>query len=168
MCFIYRFDDVDEYYHYFAPQRIVPSIRTPTLYVLAKDDPFLGEIEQCEAAIRGSGHVSLAHVRMGGHVAFLEKGVGVFGPCWTDKVLGEFLASALVPRSAEANAVATALKPLGSDNEQRIAREVFNGRWRANNSEKAGGFTRGGVDVEGNALQSHVDPTRGVRIRSKL
>ena len=168
MCFIYRFDDVDEYYHYFAPQRIVPSIRTPTLFLVAKDDPFLGETEQCEVAIRGSGHVSLAHVRKGGHVAFLEKGVGVFGPCWTDKVLGEFLASALVPRSDAANAVATALKPLGSDNEQRIAREVFNGRWRANNYEKAGGFTRGGVDVEGNALQSHVDPTRGVRIRSKL
>ena len=159
---------MDEYYHYFAPQRIVPSIRTPTLFLVAKDDPFLGETEQCEVAIRGSGHVSLAHVRKGGHVAFLEKGVGVFGPCWTDKVLGEFLASALVPRSAEANAVATALKPLGSDNEQRIAREVFNGRWRVNNYEKAGGFTRGGVDVEGNALQSHVDPTRGVRIRSKL
>jgi hypothetical protein len=100
----------------------------------------------------------------------LEKGVGVFGPCWTDKVLGEFLASALVPRSDAANAVASSLKPLGSDNEQRIARTVFNGRWRANinNSKKAGGFTRGRVDVEGNALQSHVDPTRGVRIRSKL
>ena len=84
---------MDEYYHYFAPQRIVPSIRTPTLFLVAKDDPFLGETEQCEVAIRGSGHVSLAHVRKGGHVAFLEKGVGVFGPCWTDKVLGEFLAS---------------------------------------------------------------------------
>ena len=168
--FFYRFDDVDEYYHYYAPQRIVPSIRTPTLFLVAKDDPFLGETEQCEVAIRGSGHVSLAHVRKGGHVAFLEKGVGVFGPCWTDKVLGEFLASALVPRSDAANAVASSLKPLGSDNEQRIARTVFNGRWRANinNSEKAGGFTRGRVDVEGNALQSHVDPTRGVRIRSKL
>ena len=61
--FFYRFDDVDEYYHYFAPQRIVPSIRTPTLFLVAKDDPFLGETEQCEDAIRGSGHVSLAHVR---------------------------------------------------------------------------------------------------------
>ena len=34
------FDSVEEYYHYFAPQRIIPSIRTPTLYVVAKDDPF--------------------------------------------------------------------------------------------------------------------------------
>ena len=58
----------------------------------------------------------------------MEKGVGVFGPCWTDKVLGEFLASALVPRSDAANAVASSLKPLGSDNEQRIARTVFNGQ----------------------------------------
>ena len=158
MFLFYRFDDVDEYYHYFAPQRIVPSIRTPTLFLVAKDDPFLGETEQCEVAIRGSGHVSLAHVRKGGHVAFLEKGVGVFGPCWTDRVLGEFLASTLAPRSAAARAVDRSLKPLSERNEQRISREVFNGRWRENKEN-------GGGD---DALTSHVDPKRGLRIRSRL
>ena len=152
------FDSVEEYYHYFAPQRIIPSIRTPTLYVVAKDDPFLGEHEQCEAAIRGSSHVALAHVRKGGHVAFLEKGVGVFGPCWTDRVLGEFLASTLAPRSAAARAVDRSLKPLSERNEQRISREVFNGRWRENKEN-------GGGD---DALTSHVDPKRGLRIRSRL
>ena len=152
------FDSVEEYYHYFAPQRIIPSIRTPTLYVVAKDDPFLGETEQCEAAIRGSSHVALAHVRKGGHVAFLEKGVGVFGPCWTDRVLGEFLASTLAPRSAAARAVDRSLKPLSERNEQRISREVFNGRWRENKEN-------GGGD---DALTSHVDPKRGLRIRSRL
>ena len=161
------FDSVEEYYHYFAPQRIIPSIRTPTLYVVAKDDPFLGETEQCEAAIRGSSHVALAHVRKGGHVAFLEKGVGVFGPCWTDKVLGEFLASTLAPRSAAARAVDRSLKPLSERNEQRISREVFNGRWRENGGEdrRAIGAANGGED---DALQSHVDPKRGLRIRSRL
>ena len=152
------FDSVEEYYHYFAPQRIIPSIRTPTLYVVAKDDPFLGETEQCEAAIRGSSHVALAHVRKGGHVAFLEKGVGVFGPCWTDRVLGEFLASTLAPRSAAARAVDRSLKPLSERNEQRISREVFNGRWRENKEN-------GGGD---DGLTSHVDPKRGLRIRSRL
>ena len=152
------FDSVEEYYHYFAPQRIIPSIRTPTLYVVAKDDPFLGEHEQCEAAIRGSSHVALAHVRKGGHVAFLEKGVGVFGPCWTDRVLGEFLASTLAPRSADARAVDRSLKPLSERNEQRISREVFNGRWRENKEN-------GGGD---DGLTSHVDPKRGLRIRSRL
>ena len=152
------FDSVEEYYHYFAPQRIIPSIRTPTLYVVAKDDPFLGEHEQCEAAIRGSSHVALAHVRKGGHVAFLEKGVGVFGPCWTDRVLGEFLASTLAPRSAAARAVDRSLKPLSERNEQRISREVFNGRWRENKEN-------GGGD---DGLTSHVDPKRGLRIRSRL
>ena len=34
------FSEAGEYYDYYAPQRIIPSIRTPTLYVLAKDDPF--------------------------------------------------------------------------------------------------------------------------------
>ena len=161
------FDSVEEYYHYFAPQRIIPSIRTPTLYVVAKDDPFLGETEQCEAAIRGSSHVALAHVRKGGHVAFLEKGVGVFGPCWTDRVLGEFLASTLAPRSAAARAVDRSLKPLSERNEQRISREVFNGRWRENGGgdRRAIGAANGGED---DALQSHVDPKRGLRIRSRL
>ena len=37
------FKDVDEYYEYFSPARIVPAIRTPTLYVVARDDPFLGQ-----------------------------------------------------------------------------------------------------------------------------
>ena len=162
------FDSVEEYYHYFAPQRIIPSIRTPTLYVVAKDDPFLGETEQCEAAIRGSSHVALAHVRKGGHVAFLEKGVGVFGPCWTDRVLGEFLASTLAPRSDSARAVDRSLKPLSERNEQRISREVFNGRWRENGfgeDRRAFGVAIGGED---DALQSHVDPKRGLRIRSRL
>ena len=152
------FDSVEEYYHYFAPQRIIPSIRTPTLYVVAKDDPFLGETEQCEAAIRGSSHVALAHVRKGEHVAFLEKGVGVFGPCWTDRVLGEFLASTLAPRAAAARTVDRSLKPLSGGTEQRISREVFNGRWRENKEN-------GGGD---DALTSHVDPKRGLRIRSRL
>ena len=161
------FDSVEEYYHYFAPQRIIPSIRTPTLYVVAKDDPFLGETEQCEAAIRGSSHVALAHVRKGGHVAFLEKGVGVFGPCWTDRVLGEFLASTLAPRSAAARTVDRSLKPLSERNEQRISREVFNGRWRENGGgdRRSIGAANGGED---DALQSHVDPKRGLRIRSRL
>ena len=149
MFLFYRFDDVDEYYHYFAPQRIVPSIRTPTLFLVAKDDPFLGEMEQCEAAIRGSGHVSLAHVRMGGHVAFLEKGVGVFGPCWTDKVLGEFLASTLVPRSAAARAVDKALPPVNPTNKDRISRSVFGAQYKNGAGAGAGGksalLKQGGV-----------------------
>ena len=83
------FKDVDEYYEYFSPARIVPAIRTPTLYVVARDDPFLGiQTAGIERAVRESKHVALAHVARGGHVAFLEKGVGVFGQCWTDRVTG--------------------------------------------------------------------------------
>ena len=100
------FKDIDEYYDYFSPARIIPSIRTPTLYLIARDDPFVGEREQCEHAIRQSKHVALAHVEKGGHVAFLERGVGVFGQCWTDRVLGEFLGSTLERRSEAAEAAA--------------------------------------------------------------
>ena len=89
-----------------SPARIIPSIRTPTLYLIARDDPFVGEREQCEHAIRQSKHVALAHVEKGGRVAFLERGVGVFGQCWTDRVLGEFLGSTLERRSEAAEAAA--------------------------------------------------------------
>ena len=106
ICITHGFKNVDEYYEYFSPARIIPSIRTPTLYVVATDDPFLGELEGVTESIRGSKFVSLAHVKRGGHVAFLEKGVGVFGQCWTDKVTGEFLQGVLEPRSQEAEAAA--------------------------------------------------------------
>ena len=111
------------------------------------DDPFLGEHEQCEAAIRGSSHVALAHVRKGGHVAFLEKGVGVFGPCWTDRVLGEFLASTLAPRSAAARAVDKALPPVNPQNKDRISRSVFGAQWKQkpNGGGKSALLKQGGV-----------------------
>ena len=113
------FKDIDEYYDYFSPARIIPSIRTPTLYLVARDDPFVGEREQCEHAIRQTKHVALAHVEKGGHVAFLERGVGVFGQCWTDRVLGEFLASALERRSEAAEAAAAE----AGQPQLRVARE---------------------------------------------
>ena len=113
------FKDIEEYYDYFSPARIIPSIRTPTLYLIARDDPFVGEREQCEHAIRQSKHVALAHVEKGGHVAFLERGVGVFGQCWTDRVLGEFLGSTLERRSEVAEAAAAE----AGQPELRVARE---------------------------------------------
>ena len=100
------FEDIDAYYDYFSPARLIPSIRTPTLYLNARDDPFMGDRAQCEAAIRDTKHVALAHVAKGGHVAFLEEGRGVFGPCWTDRVMGEFLQATLMERSEAAEEAA--------------------------------------------------------------
>lgn len=111
ICITHGFKDVDEYYAYFSPGRIIPSIRTPTLYVVATDDPFLGDLSSVEHSIKESQFVSLAHVARGGHVAFLEKGVGVFGQCWTDKVTGEFLQGVLEPRSELATQAANAAGP---------------------------------------------------------
>ena len=111
ICITHGFKDVDEYYAYFSPGRIIPSIRTPTLYVIATDDPFLGDLSSVEHSIKESQFVSLAHVARGGHVAFLEKGVGVFGQCWTDKVTGEFLQGVLEPRSELATQAANAAGP---------------------------------------------------------
>ena len=98
------FKDVEEYYDYFSPARIIRASERRRCLV-ARDDPFVGEREQCEHAIRQTKHVALAHVEKGGHVAFLGA-AGVFGQCWTDRVLGEFLASTLERRSEAAEAAA--------------------------------------------------------------
>ena len=67
------FKDVDEYYEYFSPARIVPAIRTPTLYVVARDDPFLGQTAGIERAVRESKHVALAHARAAGTSRFSRR-----------------------------------------------------------------------------------------------
>jgi hypothetical protein len=45
------------------------------------------------------------------NVAFLEKGVGIWGASWTDRALGEFLEAALAKRSAAAAAAAASAGP---------------------------------------------------------
>ena len=64
-------------------------------------------------ATRGTAHVAMAHVRKGGHVGFLERGVGIWGAGWTDRALGEFLEATLARRSPAAAAAAAAAGPAG-------------------------------------------------------
>jgi abhydrolase domain-containing protein 1/3 len=153
------FKDVEEYYAYFSPARIIPSIRTPTLYLSARDDPFTAsDSVEVERVIRGTAHVALAHVAKGGHVAFLERGVGLFGPCWTDRVLGEFLAAALEERSEDARAAHE-----GAGTPAAVARRTPAA------ALKAAGGGEGGVDAAAtDGPRSHADPRRGVHIMSKL
>ena len=65
----------------------------------------------------------------------------------TDRVLGEFLASTLAPRSAAARAVDKALPPVNPQNKDRISRSVFGAQWKQkpNGGDKSALLKQGGV-----------------------
>ena len=159
----HHFASLDDYYEYISPARIIPCVRTPTLFLSARDDPFMGHSEECEAAMRASKHVAMAHVRMGGHVAFLEKGVGIAGASWTDRVLGEFLEATLARRSAAAVEAAASAGPAPYVVSREHASGGLTGRLSLMEGE-APGVDRAARE----GLRSHVDPTSAVHARSKL
>jgi len=53
-----RFEDVHEYYHDSSSQNYIPYVRTPSLFLVAADDPFLGRLPRAECL--GNPHTLLA------------------------------------------------------------------------------------------------------------
>jgi abhydrolase domain-containing protein 1/3 len=53
-----------------SSQHYIPNIRTPTLWLVSRDDPFVAmvPVELCLA----NPNIALAETSRGGHVAFLE------------------------------------------------------------------------------------------------
>lgn len=51
VCQLFGYEDVDEYYHDSSSQNYIPFVRTPSLFLAAADDPFMGRLprEECEA-----------------------------------------------------------------------------------------------------------------------
>lgn len=43
-----RFEDVHEYYHDSSSQNYIPYVHTPSLFLVAADDPFLGRLPRAE------------------------------------------------------------------------------------------------------------------------
>jgi len=84
----FGFANRQEYYEQSASLRYIPHITTPTLFLVSRDDPFLGVLpdEECSA----NPHTILAVTRHGGHVAFLQ-GWWPFKPAYMDMAVMEFL-----------------------------------------------------------------------------
>lgn len=87
-CKLTGFATVDDYYRAASSSNFIPHIRTPTLMLTSKDDPFLGElpIQQC----RENEHTILAVTTAGGHCAHLQ-GLLPLGPTWSDAAIMEFI-----------------------------------------------------------------------------
>lgn len=59
-----------QYYEHASSLNYIPDIRTPTLFLVSEDDPFLGVLPDVECASNPS--TLLAATARGGHVAFLQ------------------------------------------------------------------------------------------------
>ncbi|GLC38029.1 hypothetical protein PLESTB_000444500 [Pleodorina starrii] len=86
------FADRQQYYEASSSLDYIPAITTPTLILLAEDDPFLGLIPDVECSRNPS--TLLALTRRGGHVAFLQ-GAWPLGKSYMDDAVMEFFGATL-------------------------------------------------------------------------
>eukprot|EP00892_Ulva_mutabilis_P003947 jgi/Ulvmu1/1924/UM012_0084.1 len=82
------FPSVEMYYAAGSSAQFIPRIRTPTLFLVSSDDPFLGDLPIAECAANPA--TALVVTAAGGHCAHLE-GLWPLGASWADRVIAEFL-----------------------------------------------------------------------------
>ena len=82
------FKDAKDYYTQCSSGQFIPKITIPTLIVNALDDPFLSEESYPYKEVEGNDNVSLLTPKYGGHVGFVEKGLGSY---WSEGVVLGFL-----------------------------------------------------------------------------
>ncbi|WIA39100.1 hypothetical protein OEZ86_005239 [Tetradesmus obliquus] len=80
------------YYRHACSTNYIPHIRTPTLIMLSRDDPFLGMLPKEQ--VTANPFTLLAATRRGGHLAFLQ-GWWPLGASYCDEVIDDWLGSAL-------------------------------------------------------------------------
>lgn len=101
-----------EYHRDASSQHYIPSIRTPSLFLAAQDDPFVGYLPKQECS--ANPNTVLAVTARGGHVGFLT-GAWPFKSSWMDHVLMDFLETALDTRAkrqvAESSSSSSATTP---------------------------------------------------------
>ncbi|GAX75445.1 hypothetical protein CEUSTIGMA_g2889.t1 [Chlamydomonas eustigma] len=81
-----------EYYGHASSLEYIPNIRTPTLFLQSKDDPFLGVLPDMECS--DNPYTLLAATARGGHVAFMQ-GLMPLGRAYMDDAVIQFLDSVL-------------------------------------------------------------------------
>jgi len=94
---LHGFDDADDYYRRSSSARFIPGIRTPTLVLQARDDPFLPADRIPETALRANAHVAAALTERGGHLGFVHRGRPRF---WAESEAARFLNRQLSARNS--------------------------------------------------------------------
>lgn len=95
ICPAWGYANIQAYYDDINGLNWIPKIKTPTLFLSAEDDPFLGEsspprpYKQCES----NPHTVLVLTAHGGHCAHLPLGSWVTGKAWMDTVAMQFFSA---------------------------------------------------------------------------
>lgn len=73
-CKFFGLEHAEDYYKNFESKRNLSGIRTPTLFITAKDDPMLGDapINAFVKAAEENPNIAMAVTRTGGHYGFFE------------------------------------------------------------------------------------------------
>jgi predicted alpha/beta-fold hydrolase len=88
---LFGYPDAAAYYDDASSLAHMPGVRVPTLYVAARDDPFLGELPT--GLVAANPALALAVTDRGGHCAFL--GRDLVGAGWAEGAVVEWAAEAL-------------------------------------------------------------------------
>ncbi len=92
---LHGFAGADDYYAQADARRRLAGIRTPTLLVQSRDDPFLPQGAVPEAAVAANPHITAAFTDRGGHLGFMEGGFPWRRRFWAERVAAGFVAGRL-------------------------------------------------------------------------
>ena len=82
----FGYSTVDAFWEGTSPEPFIGKIKTPTLYLSAKDDPIINKVVIPYMEMENNPHTFLAVTEAGGHVGFLD----ITGKQWHPKPLLEF------------------------------------------------------------------------------
>ena len=68
----FGYGDIKTYYDKASCIHRIPSIKTPTMFLMAKDDPIIGEKAICHETCIKNPYVLLATTEKGGHLGYFE------------------------------------------------------------------------------------------------
>ena len=86
------FRDADDYYYRAASARVIDRIATPSLVLLAGDDPFIRLTPETRERVLANPHINFVEPHQGGHCAFLSRRSAA-GIHWAEAVVVRYLQS---------------------------------------------------------------------------
>ncbi len=95
---LHGFTGADDYYARADVRRHLAHIRTPTLLIQARDDPFLPRGSTPFGAVAANPHLAAAFSDRGGHLGFVEGAFPWRPRFWAEREAARFLARELLPR----------------------------------------------------------------------
>lgn len=101
---LHGFLGADDYYARADVRRHLAHIRTPTLLIQARDDPFLPRGSTPDGAVAANPHLAAAFTDRGGHLGFVEGAFPWRPRFWAEREAAQFLARKLLAGQRRATA----------------------------------------------------------------